>query len=293
MRRPRRARPASSAPERRHDDQHVDGRRGVEERAPGGGDREQRGWSRGRSIAPTSTTGRSARSRACHGSARMPITDSGMPRKTRTLKHVVGQALHAHLERAAPGPPRGSATRVGGSFQAKMSKPVTESAFETAWPGQRVAEDDPVAGRPGREHQQAHDGDHADQPQALRRAASRPRRIASQAQTIATQSASLRVSAAAPTQQAHRQQARVQEARAPRVAQHARHQQAGAQGEHPEQDRGVRLDGVEQQRQVDRGGEARSRSPASARGPAPARAPRRRPPPGARPARTGAPRGSR
>ena len=39
-----------------------------------------------KAIALTSTTGRSARSRACHGSARMPITDSGMPRKTRTLK---------------------------------------------------------------------------------------------------------------------------------------------------------------------------------------------------------------
>ncbi len=45
-----------------------------------------------------------------------------------------------------------------------MSKPVIENALVIAWPGQRAAEDDPVADRPGQEDDQRDQGDRPDEP---------------------------------------------------------------------------------------------------------------------------------
>ena len=161
---------------------------------------------------------------------------------------------------------------------------MTESAFETACPGSGLPKTTQSRTAHGANTSEAHDRDHADQPEPLRERRA-GRRHASQAQTSASHSGLVAGQRGRAQQQAHRQQARVQEARAPRVAQDAGHQQARAQRQDPEQDRGVRLDGVEEQRQVDGGREAgpdRQR-PRPAR-PA-ARAPRPRPRRGARPAR--------
>ena len=152
-----------------------------------------------------------------------------------------------------------------------MSKPVTDRALEIAWPGSGLPNTAQSRTAHGANTSEAHDRDDADQPQALRRGEPR-RRQASQAQASGEPDRLVAGQRRGAQQQADRQQPRVREARAARVAEHAGHQQAGAQGEHAEQDRGVRQGGVEEERQVDGRGEARSRSPASAPGPRGSRA---------------------
>ena len=78
--------------------------------------------------------GRRARPRPCHGSATSPMTDTGMPSRTSTLNRLCDRPGDAQLDEAA-GPMARWRARVGGSFQAKMSKPDRYSALVTAWPG--------------------------------------------------------------------------------------------------------------------------------------------------------------
>ena len=99
---------------------------------------------------------------------------------------------------SSAGPTARYRVRVGGSFQAKMSKPVTESALEIAWPGSGFPNTMVL--------RTAHGANTARLTAATiptRRSRSMRgrsgRRHASQAQAAASQTASLRVRAAAPS----------------------------------------------------------------------------------------------
>ena len=80
------------------------------------------------------SSGRKARPRPCHGSATSPITRHRDAEQDEDVEEVVREPGDAQLDEAA-GPIARWRARVGGSFQAKMSKPDRYSAFVTAWPG--------------------------------------------------------------------------------------------------------------------------------------------------------------
>ena len=168
--------PASSASERRQDDQR---------RGPG---RPRAGTcptssATGNSRLVTRNVIRLISSTTAGARGRGPATaapgarstETGSPSSSSTLTRLCDEPVDPHLEQ--PGRPDGEvAGRVGGSFQAKMSKPVTERALVTAWPGQRAAEDDPVAVSPtARRPARATTATTGDQPDAHRRATPRPR----------------------------------------------------------------------------------------------------------------------
>ena len=225
----------------------------MEEGAPGGGDREQQAGDKERHRADQHHGPQ--RSVAGLPRQRQDADDrEGDPQEDQDVEDVVGQALHAHLDE--PSRPHGEVAREGGRVvPGEDVEAGDRERVRDRLAGERVTVDDPVPGRPGSEHQQAHDGDHADQPQALdeRRTGPADRQPGPHHRDPEGLVAGQRGGA---HQQPQCQQSGVQEACAPRVTQHARHQQAGAHGEHPEQDRGIRLHRVEQEWQVDGGAQA-------------------------------------
>ena len=113
-------------------------------------------------IRPSSTSGRSANRGPATAGPRGRSPRRGCPSRSRTLKRL-WRTRRPHLEQPA-GPTARWRDRVGGSFQAKMSKPVTENAFETAWPGSGLPKTAQVAERPRGEDDQRHDGARRDEP---------------------------------------------------------------------------------------------------------------------------------
>ena len=85
-----------------------------------------------------------------------------------------------------------------------MSKPVTDRAFVTAWPGSGLPNTDQSRQRPRREDEDGHDAGHPDQAEARGAVEAADADQATTAQTRPSQSASLRVSAARPMQDAER-----------------------------------------------------------------------------------------
>ncbi len=72
--------------------------------------------------------------RVVQGSAASPIAAIGIPGSRSTLATLWRNPVHRRPARVG-GPRTGSARRVGGSLQAKMSAPLSESAFVSACPG--------------------------------------------------------------------------------------------------------------------------------------------------------------
>ena len=166
----------------------------------------------------------------------------------------------------AAGPMARYRARVGGSFQAKMSKPGQVERVRDGLTWQRAAEDDQVAQRPRREDRGRDDGDDADEPQTLDRLGRSAENQAMAAQIRASQTASLRVNAARP-RAGPRASRRGSVSLAPRGSRTIRvMRQARAEHERGERHRRVGQGRAEQQRQVDGAWSGRSRcaSPASA-----------------------------
>ena len=132
-----------------------------------------------------------------------------------------------------------------------MSKPVTENALATAWPGNGLPNAIQSRIAHGQEDQPGDDGDGGDEPDA-RRPAERlhaPRDDEPGEADVERLVAGQRGEA---DQHAEGDEPRVGQPAAARVADEARHQQAGRQGEHRERHRRVGQGRVEEQRQVDR-----------------------------------------
>ena len=174
-----------------------------------------------------------------------------------------------------------------------MSKPVTDSALETAWPGSGLPNTTQSRSAHGAKTSEAdgrHDPDHPDPLRARRRPAGATRATPRRA---ASQTASLRVSAAAPSSRPMSTSSAGPQAGAARVAQDAGHEQAAPSARTPNRHRRVGQGRVEEQRQVDGGREPGpdGERPRPARGQAALRGHVRREPPGehrarARPAST-------
>ena len=196
------------------------------------------------------SSGRSDSPRPCHGSATSPMTDTGMPSSTSTLKRLWARPAMRSSTRAA-GPMARWRARVGGSFQAKMSKPERYSAFVTAWPGSGLPRTTRLRNAHGAKTTSGNDGDDADEPDPLAR---RPVDEEPGHRRPDEREPDRLVAGQRPQAEQHAQgdQARVGQRCAARVAHDAGHEQARAEHDHRERHRRVGQGRAEQQRQVDR-----------------------------------------
>ena len=205
---------------------------------------------------PRRTTGRTARSRPCHGSAANPISEIGTPGRSSTENRLWARPSTSHLEEPG-GPDRevaGERRRIvpGEDVEARHRQRVRGRLS-----GQRAAEDHPVAPRPWREHEERDDSGQADQPDAL----DPGRRRREPGHHRPGQPDPDRLVARQRRQADERPQAdhpQVGQTRPAWVARDPRHQQARGQGQHRERHRRVRQGGMEEERQVDRGRQARA-----------------------------------
>ena len=255
-----RPRPAQSSPEggdarvqraeRGHDQQHRDRRRGVEERAPRRRHREQQAR-REEGQHGHEQDGPQGPIAALPGQGEQADQGHRDAQEQQDVEQVVAEARDAHLEQAA-----GSGREIAGERRRVVPRedvePAQRQRVRGRLAGEGVAEHGPVAEGPRREHEQAHDGDDADQaePDTPRvvplHAPGQPRPGQGEPDGLVARQRR------EADEQADPEEAGVQHPGLPRLAQDARHQQRRAEDEGAEQHRGVGQRGVEQQRQVDR-----------------------------------------
>ena len=135
-----------------------------------------------------------------------------------------------------------------------MSKPLIENALATACPGNGLPKVSPVADRPRQEDQQRDPRDRADEPGP--RPAIQPGDPGRDDEPGQAEVDRLVAGQGGQADEdAETDDAQVEEAAAARLADDARHQQAGREGEDRERHRRVGQGGMEEQRQVDRAGQ--------------------------------------
>ncbi len=216
-----------------------------------------------------------AEPRACHGSASRPTSEIGSPTTSRTLNRLWPMPVDPQLEQAgrSDGEVAGQGRRVvpGEDVEAVDAQRVGRGLAR-----QRTAEDHPVAEHPRREDEERDSAGDRDEPELAGPPADEGPGHAQPDRLVAGQRGEA-------DEHAQKEDPRVDQANGCPIARDARHQEAGAQGEDREQHRRVGQGAVEEERQVDRGGQAGADGQRPRPGPWQVRVPRRHPRRGARP----------